>query len=109
MDAHDQHEVVRRVDQECHESLVVRPEMQCAQRHGRVAGLVAAALILKRVDDHHGVHKRSQCNARRRAQGSEFLLRGAVQFPQIRRSDAVPGADLCRVMRCPAGGGPWVR
>src|SRR5215831_7157296 len=69
-------------------------EMQRAQRRSRARRLVVTALVLDWVNDDHGIHELSQLRTSRRAQGSELLLRGAIQFPLVHASDAEPGADL---------------
>ena len=67
LDPDDEHEVIRRVDQERDESLVVRAEMQRSQQRGRVSWLAGVALILDRVDEHYCVHKSCQHRPDRRA------------------------------------------
>jgi hypothetical protein len=87
------------------QSLVARPEVQGTQRRGRVAGLVGASLVLKRIDDDDGVHERHEGYPRWRAERGEFVLRCVVEFPLVHRSDAVPGADL--LPRHPLLGRGW--
>jgi hypothetical protein len=90
----DQHEIIRRVNQERDQAPGVWAEMQRAQRHRDVITLVAAALVLHRIHDHNRVHERRQGCSRRRGQAGEHLLGRAVQLPPVHASDAEPGLDL---------------
>ena len=59
-DSRDQHKIVRLVHQEGHQASL--PERQGPQRP---RGLTWPALVLRRVDNHDGVHKVGQRNLRR--------------------------------------------
>jgi hypothetical protein len=106
LNADDQNEFVRRVDQECDQSFVVSSEMRRTQRRRRLVGPV---LVLERIDDHHGNHEGSQRGAGGWAQGSRCLLGGSVQFPWYSGQTPYRARTSCRVMRWLAGGGLWVR
>jgi hypothetical protein len=60
LNPYNKHKIIRRVYQECHETLVMVAEMQCAQGCGRIGTLSGMALIVDRIDNNYRIHKRGQ-------------------------------------------------
>jgi hypothetical protein len=55
----NKHKLARGIHQERNETLMMLPEMQCAEGCGRIGTLAGMTLIFHRVDEHCSIHEDS--------------------------------------------------
>lgn len=103
LDPGDEDQFVGLVDQEGHQALGVRAEVQAAQRPGRLA---RGVLVFRRVDDDGGVEQGGQRLDGAWREACDLVLGEVFQFPPVHSQEPYRVRISSRVMRCSGPGGP---
>ena len=99
----DEDQFVGLVDQECHQALGLRAEVQAAQWPGNLA---RGLLVFRRVDDDGGVEQFDECLDGAWREVCDLVLGEVFKFPPVHGQEPYRVRISSRVMRCSGPGGP---